>query len=62
MTQQPPIILNGRGKPILVSGKEKSPLTTAQYNVVAALLEAGRATLIRMSFRPNLGTEMPLGS
>lgn len=37
----PPIILSGPGKPVIVRGKEKRPLTEAQYDVIEVLLAAG---------------------
>ena len=38
----PPGVLNGRGKPCTVLGKEVSPLVKAQYNIIQALLRADR--------------------
>lgn len=37
----PPVELLGPGDPVKILGKEKPPITTAQYNVVKVLLEAG---------------------
>lgn len=36
-----PVVLNGQGKPVLVKGIEKLPLTTAQFDVIEALIRAG---------------------
>jgi hypothetical protein len=37
----PPVELLGEGRPVRLFGKEKPPLTVAQYDVVKALIEAG---------------------
>lgn len=40
-----PVVLQGHGKPPVVRGVVKRPLTKAQYDVIQALLDAGRAGL-----------------
>lgn len=42
-----PIKLNGQGEPVIVRGVEKPPLTTAQYNVIAVLIDAGENGLTK---------------
>jgi hypothetical protein len=37
----PPVVLHGQGKPPTVRGKKKPLLTTPQFNVVTAVLQAG---------------------
>jgi len=41
------IILRGQGKPPVVLGKEKQPLTFREYNIVKALLDAGEHGLTK---------------
>lgn len=36
-----PVLLFGQGKPPIVNGSKKEPLTNAQFDVVSALIEAG---------------------
>jgi hypothetical protein len=36
-----PVVVNGKGKPVFVLGKEQPPLTDAQYEVIETLLAAG---------------------
>ncbi len=36
----PAVVLNGQGSPVIVLGKEKEPVTAAQYDVLVALLDA----------------------
>jgi len=40
-----PVVLQGQGNDVLVLGKPKTALTSPQYNVIQALLEAGAAGL-----------------
>ena len=43
------VVLQGRGKPVVVFGKQKGALTKAQYDVVEALLIAGENGLSKDS-------------
>jgi hypothetical protein len=40
--ERPRVVLRGRDESPLVLGKEKPPLTERQYNVIKALLDAGK--------------------
>jgi hypothetical protein len=49
----PAVVLNGPGKPPVVRRRKKDPLSTAQYDVVSALLAAGDGGLTKDKLEEN---------
>jgi hypothetical protein len=58
----PRVVLRGRDKPPLVLGREKAPLTDAQYDVVEALLKAGNRGLSKDRLTERSGRADSLGA